>query len=121
MLVREISTAETRPLRQEVLRPHETLEQLGRHEPADAYAVGVFDGPRLVAVGFVSPEGEPGSWRLRAMATAPGARCKGAGTAVLDALCNHAARRGARRVWCNARTPAVAFYRRAGFRVISEE
>ena len=55
------------------------------------------------------------------MATAPGARGKGAGTAVLDALLAHATAEGAQRIWCNARTPARRFYERAGFRVISEE
>jgi ribosomal protein S18 acetylase RimI-like enzyme len=119
--VREISLAETRPLRHAVLRPHETVESLASHEPADAFAVGVFDGRELIAVGFVSPDGERDAWRVRGMATAPGARGRGAGTAVLDALLAHAAAAGAARVWCHARTPARSLYERAGFRAVSEE
>jgi ribosomal protein S18 acetylase RimI-like enzyme len=121
LIVREISLAETRPLRHGVLRPHEPVESLASHEPSDAFAVGVFDREVLIAVGFVAPDGEPGAWRVRGMATVAAARGKGAGTAVLDSLLEHATARGASRVWCNARTPARSLYERAGFRVISEE
>jgi ribosomal protein S18 acetylase RimI-like enzyme len=121
VVVREISLAETRPLRHAVLRPHETLESLTSHESSAAYAVGVFDDGALIAVGLVAPDGEPGAWRVRGMATAAAARGRGAGTAVLDALVGHAVSGGASRVWCNARTPARSLYERAGFRTVSEE
>jgi GNAT superfamily N-acetyltransferase len=111
----------TRPLRQSILRPHQTVEQVAAHEPGDAFAVGAFAGERLVSVGFVSPDGEPGAWRVRGMATAADARGRGAGTAVLDALVAHASERGALRVWCNARTPARSLYERAGFTAASDE
>jgi GNAT superfamily N-acetyltransferase len=119
--IREISLAETRTLRHAVLRPHEPFERLASHEPADAFAVGAFDRGELVAVGFVAPDGEPNAWRIRGMATAPSARGKGAGTAVLEALLGHAVAAGASRVWCNARTPARSLYERAGFRAASDE
>jgi ribosomal protein S18 acetylase RimI-like enzyme len=94
---------------------------LAGEEPPDAYAVGIFDGDELLAVGFVAPDGPPGSWRVRAMATAAAARGRGLGGAVLDALVDHARDNGAACVWCNARAPARAFYERAGFRATSEE
>jgi GNAT superfamily N-acetyltransferase len=111
----------TRPLRQAVLRPHESLEELAGHEQPGAHAVGAFEGERLIAVGFVGPDGEPDEWRVRGMATEPVARGRGAGAAVLDALIEHAAAQGATRIWCNARIPAVSLYARAGFEVESEE
>src|SRR3954454_11166419 len=83
LVVRAIPVADTRPLRQSVLRPHQTLEELAAHEPPDAFAVGVFAAGELISVGFVAREGEPGSWRVRGMATAPEARGRGAGAAVL--------------------------------------
>jgi GNAT superfamily N-acetyltransferase len=55
------------------------------------------------------------------MATASHARGRGAATAVLAALLDHAASLGAVRVWCNARTPARSLYERAGLRVVSDE
>ena len=116
-----VDIALTRQLRQSILRPHQTEADLAAHEPDDAFAVGAFDGGVLVSVGFVAPDGEPGGWRVRGMATAPDARGRGAGTAVLAALTEHARSRGARRVWANVRTPAVSLYERAGFEVVSDE
>jgi ribosomal protein S18 acetylase RimI-like enzyme len=121
ILVREIPLPQTRPLRHAILRPHEPLESLASHEPPDAFAVGAFDGDALVAVGFIAPDGPPGSWRVRGMATAPEWRARRIGRAVLEALLAHAAAHGASRVWCNVRTPARTLYERAGFRVDSAE
>jgi GNAT superfamily N-acetyltransferase len=119
--VRTVDPALTRPLRRRVLRPHESLAQLASHEPPGVHAVGAFAGDELVAVGFVCPDGEPGAWRVRGMATAPEHRGRGAGAAILAQLVEHARAQGATRVWCNARTPALGLYARAGFEPESEE
>lgn len=119
--MREVALAETHALRQSVLRPHQTVADVSAEDSDDAFAVGAFDGGALIAVGLVAPDGEPGAWRVRGMATAPHARGNGAGTAVLEALVRHAVAEGASRVWCNARTPALSLYERAGFSAVSEE
>ena len=119
--VRPVDPAQTRALRQRVLRPHESLEELASHEPPGVHAVGAFDGDELVAVGFVCPDGGPGEWRVRGMATLPEWRGRGAGSAILAALVDHARSQGATRVWCNARTPALSLYARAGFEAESDE
>lgn len=119
--LRAVPLAETRALRREVLRPHQSLEDLAGHEPAGSIAFGAFDAGELVAVGLIGREGEPGDWRVRGMATRPQARGRGAGTEVLQALVEHAVTEGATRVWCNARTPARTLYERAGFVIASEE
>lgn len=112
---------QTRPLRQRILRPHQSVQELESHEPADAHAVGAFRGDELVAVGLIGREGEPGEWRVRGMATLPAARGRGAGGAILTALVDHARQCGARAVWCHARTPARRLYERAGFQAVSDE
>jgi GNAT superfamily N-acetyltransferase len=119
--VRPVDPAQTRALRQRVLRPHESLEELASHEPPGVHAVGAFDGDELVGVGFVCPDGGSGEWRVRGMATVPELRGRGVGSAILAALLDHARAQGATRVWCNARTPALSLYSRAGFQVESEE
>jgi len=121
LVLRSIPLADTRELRRDVLRPYMTVEELAAHEPSEAVAFGAFADDDLVAVGLVGPEGEPGDWRIRGMATKPEARGRGAGTRVLQALVQHAVDHGATRLWCNARTPALSLYQRAGFRATSEE
>jgi uncharacterized protein (TIGR02453 family) len=120
LAVRPLPLEQTRALRQAVLRPHLTVEDLAGHEPPGAVAFGAFDGDELVGVGLVGPDGEPGAWRIRGMATAEAARGRGAGTAVLGALVRHAQAHGAMSVWCNARVRAIPLYERAGLRVASE-
>lgn len=119
--LRSIPLAQTRPLRRDVLRPYMTVDELATTEPSSAVAFGVFEADELVAVGLVGPEGEPGEWRIRGMATAAHARGRGAGTKVLQALVQHAIDNGATRLWCNARTPARSLYERAGFVATSDE
>jgi GNAT superfamily N-acetyltransferase len=121
-LLRPVPVAQTRPLRREVLRPHQSIDELAAGEAAGAFAVGAFEGAELVAVGLIAPDGDSGrrgAWRIRGMATAQPSRGRGAGSAVLAALLEHAAAHGARVVWCNARTPARGLYERAGFRQTS--
>ncbi len=118
----EIAVEQTRVLRQSILRPHESLAQLAAGEPAEVFAAGVLDDDGTpLAVGFIAPDGPPGSWRVRAMATVAAARGQGHGAAVLERLLLHARERCATRVWCNARAPARAFYERAGFHATSQE
>jgi ribosomal protein S18 acetylase RimI-like enzyme len=120
-VLKPISLEQTRALRQAILRSHESVEQMASTEAPDTFALGAFDGDELVAVGMIAPDGEPGGWRIRGMATTVPARGGGAGTAVLDGLLAHALAAGARRIWCNARTPARSLYERAGMSVVSEE
>jgi GNAT superfamily N-acetyltransferase len=119
--LRPVSLEDTRVLRRDVLRPYMEVEELATHEPAGAVAFGAFADGDLVAVGLVGPDGEPGDWRVRGMATRPDARGQGAGSAILHALVRHAIDQGATRVWCNARTRALNLYQRVGFVIASDE
>ena len=115
-----MSVEQTRPLRQAVLRPYMSVEEMVESEPTSAFAAAVFDGDELVSVGLIGPEGEPGAWRVRGMATAPAGRGRGAGAAVLAALLDHARANGATEVWASVRTPARSLYERAGFHTDSD-
>jgi GNAT superfamily N-acetyltransferase len=115
-------------LRQAVLRPHQTLEEVRWGSDGDAssahFCADGQDG-EIVCVASVwrePPPWQPGaanigrqdSWRLRGMATVPEWRGKGAGSAVLNAVVAHVAASGGGLLWCNARLGAVEFYERAG-------
>jgi GNAT superfamily N-acetyltransferase len=84
----------------------------------DAAAVG------SGAVARAAPPWDPfdtEAWRLRGMATAPERRGEGIGAMVVAAIIEHVAQHGGGVLWCNARTPAVSFYERAGFVTRGEE
>jgi GNAT superfamily N-acetyltransferase len=126
--IRRISAAETRPLRQAILRPHQRVEELVY--PGDDSTVAAHFGAYLTGelIGIASvyhepPHGEASeaAWRLRGMAVVPQLHRKGIGSLLLRACMDHARQRGGKMMWFNARTPAVPFYRAHGFQVRGEE
>lgn len=126
--VRPVSADDTRLLRHRVLRPHQAPEELvypGDGDP-DSLHVGAFAEGAMVGVASVvrrpMPGGlageagaGPGAWQLRGMATLPDFRGRGMGAELLRACIGHVARSGGSLIWCNARRPAVGFYRKLGF------
>jgi GNAT superfamily N-acetyltransferase len=62
------------------------------------------------------------AWQLRGMATDPKFRGKGIGAKMLK-VAEEKLRRTSpvRQLWCNARTPAIEFYKKQGWAVVSEE
>ena len=119
--VRLVGAEQTRPLRQQVLRPDgPTIED----DPAAVHFAAV-DGGTVLATGVLLAHPPPfayagAAWRLRGMATDPGRRGEGLGSAVLAAVMLHVETAGGGLLWCNARTPAKAFYERAGLRTWGE-
>jgi len=122
--VRRVPAEITLPLRQRVLRPHETLDQLrlaGDDDPDTGHFAAVEATGEVVGTASVRREAPPwapadtGAWRLRGMATAESRRGGGIGTVVLRAVVDHVADHGGGTLWCNARLPALTFYQRAGF------
>ena len=123
--VEPVAAITTFPLRHDVLRPHETLDQLAL--PGDADPDTCHLAARTVTgevVGTASVRREPApwgpgtttaAWRLRGMATREDLRGRRIGTRVLGAVVAHVASKGGGLLWCNARVPAVPFYERSGF------
>jgi GNAT superfamily N-acetyltransferase len=117
-----VDVSRVRPLRREVLRPGASPDELAY--PLDdalttLHVAVLADANEPLAIGSVMPDAHPrdpvaGDWRIRGMATRPGERSRGLGAAVLACLERYARERGGRRLWCNARVGARAFYERAG-------
>jgi GNAT superfamily N-acetyltransferase len=126
--VRQITAAQTRPLRHTLLRPHQPVEKLvypGDDHPLGFHA-GAFRQHELVGIASVTPRALPGAdwpeqWQLRGMATAPEVRGTGYGRALIEACLAHIAAHGGRTLWCNGRTTAIPFYQALGFQVHGEE
>ena len=122
MTVEQVPAPDTFPLRQRILRPHESLAELalpGDDDPDTAH-FAVRENGEVVGTASVRRErapwtDEPAAWRLRGMATTESRRRRGVGTALVQAVIDHVGSHGGGLLWCNARTPAVPFYERAGF------
>lgn len=127
--VDRVPASMTWELRQAVLRRHQTIDQLALPDDdemstgsyaainADEEVVGtVRTAPAIppFPVGLYAPANSP-TWQLRGMATREDVRSAGVGTALLRRVISHVADDGGGLIWCNARVPAMDFYRRAGF------
>jgi SAM-dependent methyltransferase/GNAT superfamily N-acetyltransferase len=126
-LAEETNAEAVRPLREEVLRPGQTPEQLAypSDDAPETLHLAVRRAGSIVGVGSVMQDAHPsdplpGDWRIRGMATTERVRGQGVGAALLGRLLAHVLGRGGRRVWCNARMGARTLYERAGFIVEGE-
>ena len=123
--VRPATVAEIAPLRHAILRaglpPEEAF--FAGDERADSFHYGGFHGGQPVACATMhaSTWDERPAFQLRGMATTARFRGRGLGRVLLEALERdiRAAAPTVRQLWCNARTPAIGFYERLGWRVVS--
>lgn len=128
--VTRASPEATYPLRWRVLHPHIWPWQEGSaldHRPDSATWAAVDESTGDV-VGSVlvhrlpapwDPVRRP-AWRLRAMAVDGARRREGIADALMAALLDHVASIDSGVVWCSARVPVLAFYRRWGFAPVGE-
>ncbi|MGK0358254.1 MAG: GNAT superfamily N-acetyltransferase [Bradymonadia bacterium] len=121
--IRAVTAADVRPLRQRILRPHQTASALvyGGDAAPETMHVGAFIDDKMIGVASIfrqAPEynvSHPAAWRVRGMATLDDHRGKAVGAKMMQSLLRHAATNGGRLAWCNARVPAIGFYSRMGF------
>lgn len=126
--VAPISAAEVIAVRWPVLRaglPEESAVFPGDDLPETIHLGSRIDG-QLVGVVTVYPAPFPNapetaaSWQLRGMAVFPAWQGQGVGKELLVAARERIVAQGGRHIWCNARLPALEFYRREGFAIVSE-
>ena len=127
LVLRPITAAETRPLRQAVLRPGqppETTVYPGDEAPG-TWHVGAYAGGDLLGIASIyteAPSGDPDpcAYRLRGMAVLPHVRGQGYGRALVQACVRHVLAHGGNRLWCNGRVSALGFYQSLGFQPVGE-
>lgn len=130
VMFRRASLSEIIDLRHTVLRqglPRAEAQFAGDEAPTSRH-YGAFRGSELLCCATLHArdwQGEP-AWQLRGMATAHDERRQGLGRRLLEFLeqdlIDSARGTGSPLLlWCNARVPAAAFYRRMGWDVLSDE
>jgi len=117
-------------MRHAVLRPGRAVSYSVYSEDDGAVHVGAWEDDLLVGCATVFPQpwpgndlapAEPRSWRLRGMAVDPSRQGSGVGRLVLAEGIAAAREGGSPLLWANARTSALGFYERMGWRVVGEE
>jgi GNAT superfamily N-acetyltransferase len=127
--IRQIAAAETYPIRLPILRPGMTAEAaiFPNDDAPDTLHLGAFLNEKLVGITSLYPVPLPEqaellpAWQLRGMATLPEVRGLGCGSALVQESLARARAAGVKVLWCNARTPAVAFYKKHGLSTRGEE
>jgi predicted N-acetyltransferase YhbS len=124
--VERVDAPATYALRLQELRQGRSPAMEDDDAPYALHLAARIDGGEIVGVVRFHPRDCPwrdteGSWQLRGMATDPAVRGHGVGRAlVADGLARVSAM-GAQLVWCDARKPAVGFYQRMGFTIVTDE
>jgi ribosomal protein S18 acetylase RimI-like enzyme len=118
---------EARPLRQEVLRPGQSVDAVTYtgDDATDTLHAAALDDAGVIGVATVVREAPPDSdqddaWHLRGMAVLPEHQRRGCGTALVASCLAHVRCHGGTLVWCNARVGAMDFYRLLGFRTVGQ-
>lgn len=122
MRIRFINASQTHALRQEVLRPRQSLDEMEwpQDRAEESFHLGMTIGGHLIAVvSFIRERNELlrgwKQYRLRGMATHPGFQGQGVGTKLLPFGIDHLRTLKADLVWCNAREKATTLYGKVGF------
>jgi len=128
MEIRQIKYDETLTLRHNILRPDLTREECVYPGDTDSttYHFGCFMDNQHVGIVSIynkpNPEVHEGNgFQIRAMATCDSVRNKGIGLKLLHTAEDMAFNSGAHYLWANARTSALGFYKKAGYRVCGTE
>ena len=101
-------------MRQEVMYPGLSLEEMRLEEDAEGRHLGLFLGEKLVSVISVFTDKE--GMRFRKFATLAHLQGRGYGSILFRHVMKMAAELGCRKIWCHARVSAAGFYRRYGLR-----
>ncbi len=129
LVIRPAPLEQTLDLRYELLLavldgwPREEAQFPG-DDDAQTTHFGAYLGDRHVGCATLKTgdwEGDP-AWQLRGMATTPDVRGRGVGGRLLEHVEQYVVTEAdCDIIWCNARGPAVGFYERFGWNVVSEE
>jgi len=127
--IHEISAAQTRPIRQAVLRPHQDASELiyPGDDDTDSFHLGAMRRDELLAILSMyhqaMPDGTANSragWRIRGMASMPQVRGGGYGRKLVTVARDRAWAVERAPIWCNARESAFGFYKKIGFSIVGD-
>lgn len=105
-------------MRQKVMYPHLSLEEIKLEEDKKGMHWGIREDGRFVSVVSLFQNGN--EWQFRKFATLNEVQGRGYGTALLGWLIGFVKQYGATKLWCNARVNALGFYKKQDFEPFGE-
>jgi predicted GNAT family N-acyltransferase len=123
--IRRVPVSKIIDLRHRVLRAGlaRTTAQFAGDDAAGSVHLAAITGKQIIGCTTLHPsefEGQP-AFQLRGMAVALGQQRRGVGQMLLAESERISTEAGKRFLWANCRTPAVPFYKKNGWNVVSEE
>lgn len=112
--IKSITSEETLPVRHEVLWPNKPIDYVRIENDEEGKHYGLYLNNLLVSV--ISVFIKDGQAQYRKFATLESHQGKGYGSMLFEHMLNDLEKQDIRRIWCNARLDANAFYKRYGFK-----
>ncbi|HWV73217.1 MAG TPA: GNAT family N-acetyltransferase [Pseudosphingobacterium sp.] len=112
-VIEQIHPLVTRRLRQEVLYPSQSIDNVILEEDDNGLHFGLYDSDKLISVVSLFIRGTEAQFRK--FATDNNYQGKGYGSELLNFMLTQAKQQGVAKIWCNARITAVNFYSKHGF------
>jgi GNAT superfamily N-acetyltransferase len=112
MVIRRIHKEQAWQLRHEVMWPDRDIDYVKLQDDDAGAHYGLFEGERLISVISLFVQGEEAQFRK--FATLESCQNRGYGSRLLQYVLNEAAQAGVRRIYCNARSHKLPFYRKFG-------
>lgn len=124
--VKQISHEETYEIRKDVLRRNITLTEKNIEDLliTTFHFGGFVDGKLIGIATFIQNDNtlfDGFQYRLRGMATLDAYQGKGIGGSVLKEAIKFLKEKNVEVLWCNARTSALNFYQKLGFKAVGTE
>ncbi|MEO6685377.1 MAG: GNAT family N-acetyltransferase [Dyadobacter sp.] len=116
--IKKVAVEDILPIRHKVLWPDKPFEFVKVEGDEEGIHFGLYEDSRLITI--ISLFSEEKSLRFRKFATLPEYQNRGLGKMMMLKVIAYAKENGFERLWCDARTDALNFYERLGFKKFSE-
>ena len=116
--IKKVSVEDILPIRHKVLWPDKPFEFVKVEGDEEGIHFGLYENSILVTIISLFAEGK--SLRFRKFATLTEYQNRGLGKLMILKVIDYAQENSFERLWCDARTDALNFYERVGFKKFSE-
>lgn len=118
MKFKELPIEKVLEMRQRVMYPERSVEEMRLDDDAEGLHLAIWIDEKPISIISIFNRGD--EWQFRKFATEVEYQGKGYGTKLLQHVMSAAGKKGAKRIWCNARVNVCAYYERFGMQKTGE-